>query len=61
MHPGCFDQAARLKVLDENNTEASLCFPTVPRFCGQLFLEGTDKDLALASVRAYNDCCGRGM
>jgi predicted TIM-barrel fold metal-dependent hydrolase len=53
--PGCFDQAHRLADLDENHTEASLCFPTVPRFCGQLFLNRKDTDLALLCVRAYND------
>lgn len=55
MHPGCYDTAQRVKVLDENHTEASICFPTVPRFCGQLFLEAKDKDLALLAVRAFND------
>jgi predicted TIM-barrel fold metal-dependent hydrolase len=53
--PGCFDQGHRLADLDENHTEASLCFPTVPRFCGQLFLNRKDTDLALLGVRAYND------
>jgi predicted TIM-barrel fold metal-dependent hydrolase len=41
--------------MDSNRTERSLCFPTFPRFAGQLFLEAKDKALALASVRAYND------
>ncbi len=53
--PGCWQQQPRLADMDRNHTDASLCFPTVPRFCGQLFLEGHDKDLALAGVRAYND------
>jgi predicted TIM-barrel fold metal-dependent hydrolase len=35
--------------------EASLCYPTFPRFCGQTFAEGRDKDLGLACVAAYND------
>jgi predicted TIM-barrel fold metal-dependent hydrolase len=55
MRPGCYDRDARLADMDLNRTERSLCFPTFPRFAGQLFLEGQDKDLALASVRAYND------
>ena len=38
-----------------NHVEASLCFPTFPRFCGQTFLEADDKELAMAGVRAYND------
>jgi predicted TIM-barrel fold metal-dependent hydrolase len=35
--------------------QASLCFPTFPRFCGPGFAERADKELALACVRAYND------
>ena len=55
MLPGAHDQTARLADMDLNHVEASLCFPTVPRFCGQTFLEREDKDLALLCVRAYND------
>lgn len=53
--PGCYDQGHRLADMDSNHTEASLCFPTVPRFCGQLFLSGQDRELARLCVRAYND------
>ena len=55
MRPGTHQQAARLEDMAANHTEASLCFPTVPRFCGQTFLEASDKELALACVQAYND------
>lgn len=55
MRKGCWDQAARLDDMDANHTEASLCFPTFPRFCGQTFLEAKDRELALLCVRAYND------
>jgi predicted TIM-barrel fold metal-dependent hydrolase len=64
--PGCWRQEARLADMDLNSCEASLTFPTVPRFCGQTFLERSDKDVALASVRVYNDwvldewCSGPG-
>jgi predicted TIM-barrel fold metal-dependent hydrolase len=43
-----------------------MCFPNYPRFCGQLFLWGKDKELARLSVEAYNDwmveewCAGTG-
>jgi predicted TIM-barrel fold metal-dependent hydrolase len=66
MLPACWDQAARLESMDRNGVEASLCFPTFPRFCGQTFLEAPDHDLALACVQAYNDwmldewCAGAG-
>jgi predicted TIM-barrel fold metal-dependent hydrolase len=56
MRPGCYDPVARVADMDINHVEASLCFPTFPRFCGQTFLEATsDRDLGLACVRAYND------
>ena len=38
-----------------NYVEASLCFPTFPRFCGQTFTEAKDRELGLACVQAYND------
>ena len=38
-----------------NHVEASLCFPTFPRFCGQTFTEASDKELGLLCVQAYND------
>jgi predicted TIM-barrel fold metal-dependent hydrolase len=53
--PGCWEQKSRLAEMDANHTEASLCFPTVTRFCGQLFLEANDHDLALDGVKAFND------
>jgi len=56
MRPGCYEPGARLEDMDVNHVEASLCFPTFPRFCGQTFHEATgDRALGLACVRAYND------
>jgi predicted TIM-barrel fold metal-dependent hydrolase len=55
MRPGCYEPKARVDDMELNWVESSLCFPTFPRFCGQTFLEATDKDLALACVYAYND------
>jgi predicted TIM-barrel fold metal-dependent hydrolase len=55
MRPGCYDAKARLADMDEAGILASLNFPSIPRFCGQLFWEAKDKDLALLCVRAYND------
>ena len=66
MRPGCFDPVPRLADMDLNHVEASLCFPSFPRFCGQTFLESKDKDLAKLCVEAYNDwmldewCAGSG-
>jgi len=55
MRPGCYDVKERLADMDANWVEASMCFPTFPRFCGQTFAEGKDKELGLACVQAYND------
>jgi predicted TIM-barrel fold metal-dependent hydrolase len=55
MRPGCYDAKARVDDMDMNHVEASLCFPTFPRFCGQMFTERNDKEVALACIKAYND------
>jgi predicted TIM-barrel fold metal-dependent hydrolase len=65
MRPGCWQPDARLADMDLNGVEAQLCFPNYPRFCGQQFLWGKDRELALLCVRAYNDWmveewCGSG-
>jgi len=66
MRPGSYSQKERLEDMDVNHIEASLCFPTFPRFCGQTFTEAKDKELALLCVEAYNDyqveewCAGSG-
>lgn len=55
MRPGCYDPFARLVDMDFNGVEASLCFPTMAGFAGTLFLNGSDRELALDCVRAYNN------
>ena len=55
MRPGCYDRDERIKDFELNWVDGSLPFPTFPRFCGQTFMEGDDKVLGLACVRAYND------
>jgi predicted TIM-barrel fold metal-dependent hydrolase len=56
VRPGAWQQAARLADMAKNHTDVAVCFPNVvPRFCGQTFYEGKDKELALQCVRAYND------
>ncbi|MDT5339559.1 MAG: hypothetical protein QOD90_5064 [Mycobacterium sp.] len=55
MRPGCFQQAERIADMTLNGVQAQMCFPNYPRFCGQLFLWGKDKELARLSVEAYND------
>jgi predicted TIM-barrel fold metal-dependent hydrolase len=55
MRPGCYEPKARVEDNELNWVEASLCFPTFPRFCGQTFTEAKDRELGLACVKAYND------
>ena len=56
MRPGCYQPKPRIDDMELNHVEASLCFPTFPRFCGQTFTAATtDRDLGMACVRAYND------
>lgn len=55
MRQGCWEPTARLADMDVNHVEASLSFPSFPRFCGQTFLERNDKELADLCVKAYND------
>jgi predicted TIM-barrel fold metal-dependent hydrolase len=55
MRPGCYDPKARVEDMEMNHTQASLAFPTFPRFCGQAFTEAKDRELGLACIKAYND------
>ncbi|HMK62529.1 MAG TPA: amidohydrolase family protein [Acidimicrobiales bacterium] len=55
LRAGCYDVAERVKDMDANGVLGSLCFPSFPHFCGQLFAVTEDKDVALAMVQAYND------
>jgi predicted TIM-barrel fold metal-dependent hydrolase len=55
MRPGCYDRDARVADFELNWTDGSLPFPTFPRFCGQTFHEGEDRELGLACIQAYND------
>lgn len=57
MHPACYDPKARVRMMDTQHVEASLAFPTFPRFCGQALSEQTtsDRELGVACVKAYND------
>jgi len=41
--------------MNANGVLGSLCFPSFPQFCGQLFSRTKDKDLALVLLQAYNN------
>jgi predicted TIM-barrel fold metal-dependent hydrolase len=56
MRPGCYDPKERLADMDIVGVERSVCFPNLfPRFCGQRFMETSDRELGHLMVRAYND------
>ena len=57
MRRGAWDIDARIRDMDLNGVWSSLCFPSfLPGFAGQrLQLGVSDPELALASVRAWND------
>ncbi len=55
LRPGCYDLRARIADMNANGVLGSMCFPSFPAFCGQVFGSAKDKDLALAVLRAYND------
>ena len=55
MRPGCYDPAARVADMNQGRVLASMLFPSFPRYCGQVFHEAKDKELALLCVRAWND------
>ena len=55
MRQGCWRVDERIADMDLNGVAGQLCFPNFPRFCGQQFMHGKDRELALLCVRAYND------
>jgi predicted TIM-barrel fold metal-dependent hydrolase len=55
MRAGCWDVNERVKDMSAGGVLATMNFPSFPSFSGRLFMGATDKDLALAMVRAYND------
>lgn len=55
VHPSCYDPTARIETMNVAGILAQANFPTFPRFCGQVFMEAKDKELALLCVQAWND------
>ena len=55
MRTGCYDIHDRVKDMNANGVLGSMCFPSFPQFCGQLFARTEDKQVALAMLQAYND------
>ena len=55
LRAGCYDIHERVRDMNVNGVLGSMCFPSFPNLCGQLFARSSDKDLGLAVLRAYND------
>jgi predicted TIM-barrel fold metal-dependent hydrolase len=55
MRRGTWDIHERIRDMNANGVLGSMCFPSFPQFCGQLFARTEDKELGLAMLRAYND------
>jgi predicted TIM-barrel fold metal-dependent hydrolase len=52
---GTYDIHERIKDMNVNGVLGSMCFPSFPQFCGQLFSRAQDKELGLVMLQAYND------
>lgn len=55
MRPGCYDIHERIRDMNVNGVLASMNFPSLAGFTGQLFYTCQDKDIALELLQAYND------
>ena len=53
--PGATSRPARVADMNQGFVLSSLLFPSFPRYCGQVFHEAKDKELALLCVQAWND------
>jgi predicted TIM-barrel fold metal-dependent hydrolase len=52
---GCYDIDARIEDMNANGVLGSICFGSFPGFAGARFQKMQDKELALATIQAYND------
>ncbi len=55
LRTGTYDIHDRVMDMNANGVLGSMCFPSFPNLCGQLFARSSDLDAALAIVKAYND------
>ena len=61
MRRGCWDVADRVGDMNANGVLGSLCFPSFPRLCGQVFAEADDKDTALIALEGLQRLARRGV
>ena len=52
---GCYDIDERIRDMNVNGVLGSLCFPSFPQFCGQLFAARSRRTSRSRCSQAYND------
>jgi hypothetical protein len=52
---GTYDIHERVRDMNVNGVLGSMCFPSFPQFCGQLFSRAQDKEVGHVMLQAYND------
>jgi predicted TIM-barrel fold metal-dependent hydrolase len=55
MREGCYEPAARVADMNRGSVLSSILFPSLPRYCGQVFYEAKDKELATVCLKTWND------
>ena len=55
LRPGTYDIHERIRDMNVNGVLASMCFPSFPSLCGEMFFRQPDKELARVVLQAYND------
>ncbi|MEL7207119.1 MAG: amidohydrolase family protein [Actinomycetota bacterium] len=55
LREGTYDIDRRIEDMNANGVLGSMCFPSFPQFCGQVFAKASEPELGLAVLRAYND------
>ena len=52
---GAYDIDERIRDMNVNGVLGSMCFPSMPGFCGQLFTRTDDREFGLRLLQAYNN------
>jgi predicted TIM-barrel fold metal-dependent hydrolase len=55
MRRGAYDIHERVRDMNANGLLGSMCFPSMPGFCGQLFGKSPDRELAFRLLQGYNN------
>jgi predicted TIM-barrel fold metal-dependent hydrolase len=59
IHPGCYEGAERLKIMDVDGVDAEMLYP--PQRAMLTFMKNTDVGAHLAGIQAYNRWLGEGF